>query len=178
MRSYLVLTAIGPDRPGIVDAVSRYVLDRGCNIEESRMAILGGEFAIIVLLSGEPPGIGRVQDEIGTLEAQAKLAVALKETTAQEARPAPPHVPYVITAVAMDHPGIVHGVAHALASLGVNVASLETRTANAPVSGTPIFSMRMDVEVPADLAISLLRAELAEIGEAHKIDITLQAKPT
>ncbi|MBM3890900.1 MAG: glycine cleavage system protein R, partial [Verrucomicrobia bacterium] len=45
MRQYLVVSAVGQDRPGIVDRISEFILDHDCNIEDSRMAILGGEFA-------------------------------------------------------------------------------------------------------------------------------------
>ncbi len=59
-KSYLVLTAVGPDRPGLVSEISSMVLSAGANLEDSRMAILGGEFALLVLVSGDEKATGEV----------------------------------------------------------------------------------------------------------------------
>ena len=50
MKEYLVLSGMGPDKPGIVKAISEAAYNTGCSIEDSRMVLLGGEFAILVLL--------------------------------------------------------------------------------------------------------------------------------
>ena len=49
MTQYAVLTAVGPDKPGLVDAISTFILDHQCNMEDSRMGVLGGEFAMLIL---------------------------------------------------------------------------------------------------------------------------------
>ena len=59
MRNHHVIGVIGPDRPGIVGEVSRIAAELGCNIEDSRMAVLGGDFALMMLLSAE----GRAAEE-------------------------------------------------------------------------------------------------------------------
>jgi len=53
MESYLVITALGEDKPGIVDKLSQTVAECGCNVVDSRMTVLGGEFAVIQLISGK-----------------------------------------------------------------------------------------------------------------------------
>ena len=57
MSAYLVISAIGQDRPGIVDEVSAFILSHQCNVEDSRMAVLGGDFALIMLVSGPETGV-------------------------------------------------------------------------------------------------------------------------
>jgi len=54
MKRNLVLTLTGPDRIGIVEKVTGLLLERGGNVETSRMARLGGEFAVLMLVSLPP----------------------------------------------------------------------------------------------------------------------------
>jgi glycine cleavage system transcriptional repressor len=63
MAQYAILTAVGKDRPGLVDVVSRFILQCGGNIEDSRMAILGGEFAMVILVGGPPEAVQKVLGE-------------------------------------------------------------------------------------------------------------------
>jgi glycine cleavage system transcriptional repressor len=46
-----VISILGRDRPGIVGAVSRILLDRGCNIEDVTQTSLQAEFAGIFIAS-------------------------------------------------------------------------------------------------------------------------------
>ncbi|SQI37730.1 Gcv operon repressor [Providencia alcalifaciens] len=49
---FLVITALGTDRPGIVNTITRLVSECDCNIEDSRLAMFGEEFTFIMMLSG------------------------------------------------------------------------------------------------------------------------------
>src|SRR3954453_12481984 len=80
-KSYLVLTAVGPDRPGLVNEISSLVLAAGANLEDSRMAILGGEFALLMLVSGEPKAIDEVELRGGDLGARLGVRVLSKPTS-------------------------------------------------------------------------------------------------
>jgi glycine cleavage system transcriptional repressor len=114
---------------------------------------------------------------MSALARELDLTVQFKETRTgpDVRRHVEPHIPYRIHGVAMDHPGIVHKVTHMLAENRVNVARLDTSLSNAPVSGTPIFSLQMEVEVPASLSVSSLRAKLQQVAEAENIDLELRA---
>jgi len=53
-KDHLILTAVGPDQVGLVEKLSEFIARHGCNIEDSKMAVFCGEFAVIVLISGDP----------------------------------------------------------------------------------------------------------------------------
>src|SRR3954454_3841754 len=79
---HAILTAIGSDRPGLVDEVSQYIFDRGGNIEDSRMVNLRGQFAMMVLVAGQPDVLARVGNELaslGGLHAELRPAAAAGE---------------------------------------------------------------------------------------------------
>ncbi|HEX3595345.1 MAG TPA: ACT domain-containing protein, partial [Polyangiaceae bacterium] len=89
-RRYAVLTAVGADRPGLVQEISQSILEASGNLEDSRMAVLGGEFALIVLLSADPVAIERLRGVLPKLESQLGLRVSMHDTRAAEASPAKP----------------------------------------------------------------------------------------
>jgi glycine cleavage system transcriptional repressor len=169
--AYLVVTAIGGDRPGIVDEFSKFVLERQCNIEDSRMAVLGGEFAIIVLIAGPSENVARVQEEVKDFGQKHEISVAAKPTLPHVARMPEGYVPYRLRGTGVDHPGIVQKFSHILHEAGANIESLDTRTYSAPVSGTPVFHFDMIVEVPARIAIASLRQRLLKQADAENLDL-------
>ena len=174
MKRYILLTAIGPDRPGLVDEVSAYLARNGLNIESSRMAVLGGEFAIITLVSAEGEAADRLLTDAATIAGETGLQVFLKPTIAPDQRALAASVPYRLVAAGMDHQGIVHELSRELHRNHVNIESLQTRVEPAPVSGTPIFTMEASVAVPAAVKIRDLRRALLDIGDALNVDIEFE----
>ena len=171
-KSHLVLTAVGPDRPGLVNRISSLIHEAGANLEDSRMAILGGEFALLVLVSGADPEIQRVEQEAGRLEAELALRVMIKRTQAETPRN---FLPYAIRVTGVDRPGIVRAVAAVLARRGINVASLESRLGNAPDSGTPLFTLEAELEVPSEASLSELRHAVGELANEENLDVVLES---
>ena len=171
-KNYLVLTAVGPDRPGLVNEISSLVLAGKANLEDSRMAILGGEFALLMLVSGDADAILRV--ERGSLELGERLGLSVltKPTSPQQAPR--DFLPYQIRVTGVDRPGIVQRVTGLLAGRGVNVASLESRLAFAPLSGTPMFILEAALQIPSALALADLRRELASACDEENWDFTLE----
>ncbi len=175
MQRYAVLTAIGADRPGLVDEVAGWVHERGGNLEDSRMVNLRGQFAMMLLVSGDEGVVGRLRDELPGLAERAKLRAEL--TVIEGVAPAvvSPAIPYRLTTSAMDHPGLVQSVAHTLRDLGVNIESAETTLHQAPITGTPLFEMDLVVAVPVATPIARLREQLGRTCDALNIDWQLTA---
>ncbi|HZN56855.1 MAG TPA: ACT domain-containing protein, partial [Planctomycetota bacterium] len=81
-QTALIILAAGKDRPGIVDRISGLVYEAGCNLEDSRMCILGGEFSLMVLITGPSASLERVVAGLPRLERELDLLVKVKETLA------------------------------------------------------------------------------------------------
>lgn len=172
-KDHLILTAIGPDQVGLVEKISQFISRHGCNIEDSKMAVFCGEFAVIVLISGAGADLVKIGRDYREIETETGLAISIK--TPATRTPPGAFLPYKLTASCMDHPGIVYQISAALSSLGINIESMETKTYAAPVSGTPIFQLEADLAVPARANINQLRARFAEIQREENIDIDLAA---
>jgi glycine cleavage system transcriptional repressor len=170
-RNHLILTAVGPDQIGLVEKISAFIARHGCNIEDSKMAVFCGEFALIILISGESGHLHKIANHYRELEVETGLAIALKTPTSR--KPAESFLPYTLTASCMDHPGIVYLITGILSSFGINIESMETKTYAAPVSGTPIFRLEADISVPTKTNINALRERFAAIQKEENIDIEL-----
>jgi glycine cleavage system transcriptional repressor len=172
MSNYLVITALGEDRPGIVNELSMTALNSGCNIVDSRMAVLGGEFAIILMLSGNWNDIAKMESNIPALQHKLGLTINTKRT-----RPRPNAgnlLPYVVEVVSMDHPGIVYNIAEFFSSRNINIEELSTDSHAAAHTGTPMFTLNMTISIPADLHIGQLREQFTEFCDELNLDAVLE----
>jgi glycine cleavage system transcriptional repressor len=170
---HLILTAVGPDRVGLVEKISQFIARHDCNIEDSKMAVFCGEFAVIVLISGESGKLRKIASDYREIAAETGLTISTKTPAVRKTDES--FLPYKLTASCMDHPGIVYKISAVLSSLGVNIESMETKTYSAPISGTPIFQLEADLAVPTRTNITQLRERFAEIQREENIDIDLAA---
>lgn len=173
-QQYIVVSGLGPDRPGIVAAATRFLTERGANVQDSRAAVLGGEFGLMVLASGEPGALQRVSAEIGSLTQSTGLVFQVRETVSPEAHRRSRALPYRVEANAMDHEGIVHALTDVLCSAGINIVSMETSVRNAPVTGTELFSLVARVDVPNNVAMQDVRAALSQVAVAQNLDVEMR----
>ena len=172
-KGHLILTAVGPDQVGLVEKISQFIVQHGCNIEDSKMAVFCGEFALIILITGESGTLVKTANAYHELEIHTGLTISIK--TPSTRKPTESFLPYHLTASCMDHPGIVHKLSQILSRHGVNIESMETKTYAAPVSGTPIFRLEAVVSIPAKTNINALRERFAEIQREENIDVELAA---
>ena len=174
MQKNFVLTLTGPDRIGIVDEVTGLVLERGGNVETSRMARLGGEFAVLMLVSMPAGQVSGLDEGLKNLADRGyKVTTTLAEWTYAEAHPG--WLPYRIEVHGADHEGIIHEVAHYLSGRGISIETVDSETTPAPVSGSPLFAMTAQVVVPPGLAGQGWEAGLEEVGNRMNLEIRVSA---
>lgn len=173
-NEYLVLTAVGTDRPGIVEELTQLVADKQANVADSRMAVLGGEFALMMLIAAQSAELDTLRAELGATTARLGLQVIFKETRSPAAHRAGRVRSYLVEVHALDHPGIVHAVSAQVRSLGGNVVSLETSAYEASVTGTPLFRMELHADFPEEVTAARLRQALHEVGDTANADVEVR----
>lgn len=176
MRQQLVLTAVGRDRPGIVEEFTKLILHYDGNIEASRMVRLGGDFAMLIFVSAPQDRVFELRRSIDELH-YTKFDVLTRLSEAADQPEDPMYQRCTITVLGADHMGIINQVAQYLAEQGINLETVHTEVSAAPMSGTPLFTMSADVKVPPRLAIDDLREALEFIGEEMGVDTKVFATP-
>jgi glycine cleavage system regulatory protein len=170
----LVLTLIGPDRPGLVQAVAGIVAAHGGNWLESRMTHLAGKFAGILRAELPPERADAALKALAALEGQGLKIVA--ETVTRSERPSLERT-MDLELLGLDRPGIVREIAQVLADGGVNVEDLTTNRTSAPMSGEILFEARAHVHVPASVDLAKLRASLERVARDLMVELKLEDRP-
>lgn len=173
MKRWFILSAIGQDRPGLVAELAQLVYDSDANLEDSRMTILGSDFAVILLASSSASGCGdRLASGAKRLERDHGLTILLRGLEGQPRGPvpAPGHVAMRVVAAGADKAGIVAAICRVLAEHNVNIADLASKSAPGE-GGSPHYELTMTVEVPERLDLKALGAALDRAGEELRIDV-------
>jgi glycine cleavage system regulatory protein len=174
MQRLLVMTVIGPDRPGLVESVAGLVAEHGGNWLESRMSRLGGQFAGILRVEvpaeKEPSLVGGLKQ----LDSRGLTVVVHPDQLKPSATPASESL---LEIVGQDRPGIVREISHALASFGVNVEELQTECASAAMSGETLFKARARLSIPASCDAAEIRQKLERIAADLIVEISLAELP-
>ncbi len=171
-QSQLVLSAIGKDQTGIVDRLTRAVYDLKLNINDSRMTVMGGEFAVQMLVEGAWNQIAMLETMLPELESKLGLTIHGKRT---DIRVIDTKIrPYSVEVVALDDPGIVHHLAGFFSQHHINIEELHTSSYAAPHTGTQMFAVNLQVGIPANVQIAALRDEFMEFCDSMNLDAVLE----
>jgi glycine cleavage system regulatory protein len=177
--SDLVLTLIGPDRPGLVEAVAEVVSSHGGNWLESRMAHLAGKFAGILRVEIPDSKAKALLAGLADLESRGLKIVG--EPSSEGGHPEPGRT-LDLELVGLDRPGIVREISQLLASSGANVEELSTDRSSAPMSGEMLFLAKARVRLPSNADLGTLRRGLERLAsdlmvEIRLVETALEAKP-
>jgi glycine cleavage system transcriptional repressor len=172
VKNYLVISALGEDRPSLVNELTRVILECDCSIADSRMTILGGEFAAILMIQGNWNTLAKLEVQLKKLEHPLAMTITAKRTELR--KPRSNVLPYAVEVIAMDQPGIVHSLANFFSSRGITIEELVTRGYNAPHTGTPMFSVNMAIGIPATMHIAMLREEFMDFCDELNLDAVME----
>ena len=167
-KQYLVISALGQDRPGIVRNLTRPITDLGGNILDSRMTILGGEFAVLMMVEGSWDTIAKLEAMLPGLQEKLDLTILSRRTTCQPQEGNT--LPYAINVIALDHPGIVSQLAEFFSNRHINIQDLHTDSYHAAHTGTPMFTVNMTVNIPGTISIARLREEFLDFCDSLNLD--------
>jgi len=166
----LVLTLIGPDRPGLVEAVAEVVAAYGGNWLESRMAHLAGKFAGILRIEVSADQAAELQAALAALDSRGLKVVG---EPAGGAGATASGRTLDLELVGLDRPGIVREISQLLANSGANVEELATDRTSAPMSGEMLFQAKARVRLPSDADLAHLRAALERLASDLMIEVRL-----
>lgn len=170
--SQLVITAVGPDRPGIVGDLTAHLHHAGGNILDSRMVNLRGQFSLMILAEFDDAAAARVAKDLPGVGKSLGLQLALTPQT--DAPPRVEGLSYKLKTYSSDQPGIVARLTGLLRSFGINIEELAAWQESAAFAGSLIFLCEIKMTVPAGVSISSLRADLSKLCNELNCDADLE----
>ena len=174
MNRFVIITAAGPDRPGIVAGITQVLYQTGCNIEDTSMTLLRGEFAMMLIVRlPQKSGLAKIKHQLEKAQTALGLSLLLKPLSSREAHrnQQPVRRNFILSVYGADKPGIVYRVTKLIASYGINITDMNTRVIGPRKA--PIYVMVMEMEIPLRVKIKTLTAKLQKLKKAVSVDITL-----
>lgn len=172
MRHLLVFSAIGQNRPGHIEALAKVIKDCGCNIQDSRMTVLGNEFSIICQISGAWDAIAKVENSLPRCAEGLSLQMHTRRTEPRSV--GNDRMPYAVEVVSIDHPGIVYDIAGFLLARDIQIEDMHSSTYAAAHTGAPMFSLHLTVSLSAQTSIAALRGEFMEFCDHLNLDAIIE----
>jgi glycine cleavage system transcriptional repressor len=173
-RINILFTLTGKDKVGIVDDVTQQIVALGGNVEASRMARLGGEFAMLMLISLPAEQSANLEKCVAGLTARGFRVIANPTQNTDELHS--DWQVYRIEVFGADHEGIIHEIAHSISQFGINIESMDSETTPAPNSGAPLFNMIARVIAPPKLRDETWAASLKEAGRKMNVEVSISAE--
>ena len=170
MRTSLVLTVIGDDKPGLVEQLSDLVLAAGANWEESRMARLSGKFAGLLRVSVDAERADALAATLTALDAGGLTVVIERSVDAEPGA----FLTCSLDLVGNDQPGIIRDISRVLARHRVNIEELETEVTSAPMSGDALFRARARLRMPSTMTVDDLRGIVEALAGDLMVEVILQ----
>jgi glycine cleavage system transcriptional repressor len=172
MSKNLVLTLTGHDKVGLVEYVTNVFVKRHGNVESSRMARLGGEFAMLMLVTVAESELAAIESDFKELRGEGyQLSLAQTE---DDSKKYAGWIPYQIEITGADHEGIIHEISSRLAAQNINIENMDTSTSPAPMSGTPLFTLKGVVVVPPQLHFHDWSDALEEICDQLNVSVKVE----
>ncbi|HXC62674.1 MAG TPA: ACT domain-containing protein [Nitrospiria bacterium] len=171
---FVIITAAGPDRPGIIARITQALFRTGCNIEDTSMTLLRGEFAMMLIVRlPEKPGLAEIKFQLKKVQTALGLSLLLKPLSTREAQrdQRPAGRSFILSVYGADKPGIVYRVTRLIASYRINITDMNTRVIG--LREAPIYVIVLEMEIPKKVKVQTLQTELNKLKKAVHVDITL-----
>lgn len=171
-----IISALGQDRPGIVAGVTKVLFDQGCNLEDSAMSRLEGEFAVMLIFS-TPPGTkqSQLEEAFKPVARRLGLSISLKKLSAKESRQPARKRSYLISLYGADHPGIVYALASALSKSKVNITDLSTHRTTASGKKAALYMLLVSVELPSTIKEPAFKQQIKRLAKKLGVEVAVRA---
>lgn len=171
MKKYLVMTALGADRPGLIRDIVKAVTDVGCAVADCRMTVLGSEFALLLLASGNWNAVAKLESQAASLGKKLDIDIVTRRT---EERPPRDMIPYVVDVATLDRPGVLSDIADFFMRHDINIEEMSGWSYAAANTGAEMVSLSLNVSIPADVHVGRLRDEFTDFCDSLNLDATLE----
>ncbi len=172
MKNYLVVSALGENRPGLISELSRVISECDCCILNSRMAVLGNELAVILMVQGNWNALAKLELQWKRLEPSLNMIIFSKRTGERKYRGN--ILPYAVEVVSINHASIVYNLTNFFVNHSVTIEDLTIYSYQTAHSDTRMFSVNLTIGIPADTHIASLREEFMDFCDELNLDAVME----
>jgi len=169
---YIVVSAIGADRPALGHDLCKLAVHCNCNILDSRMTVLGTEFLANLMLSGTWNAVAKLEAALTTFEKKNDIRISSRRTQPRAAQP--DRLPYTVYIIAMEQLGAVHKIMQFFVEQDINIHDLYINTYTAPFSETQMLAISLAITIPKSQLLADFRENLMVFCDDHNLDVVLE----
>jgi glycine cleavage system transcriptional repressor len=174
MAKRFIMTAFAKDRIGLVADITKIIFDNDCNLEDTEMTQLEDEFVIMLLFTGQKQGLlERISKECRRLEIEKNISAFVRELEPGITKPKKSLTTHSLHVEGEDQAGIVYKISDFLAKNSINISKLLSRKTMSPQSGTTIYAIEMEIQVPKEISLDELELDFSELGQEMQIDFNI-----
>lgn len=171
MRNYLIISAVGQYRSDIVNELSKACIQCGCNVQASKMNMLGKEICISLFVSGNWGAIAKMEASLPLLEQRLGLTLVVRRTSESPSNLR--SMSYTVQVQAIDKPGILNGISDFLYRLSVPIEEISAQTYLSHTS-TWMATLTFKINVPENLHLASFREQFMSYCDEQNLDAFLE----
>ncbi|WP_196138177.1 glycine cleavage system protein R [Aliikangiella sp. G2MR2-5] len=170
MASYLIISAIAPNTPGIAHEVTSLVTYCGCNIIESKMKAMGNTFSLVLMAEGEWNAVAKLEHILPQKASALGMTTMMQRTDKAESKQ---ELPYRIKIIALDNPGITKEITNFFAKLNINIQEMSCNTYPAQQTGAMIGAIKLTIGINTDQSVSKIKDKFNDFCATTNLDGTM-----
>jgi len=172
VKNYLVISALGADRIGLVNELTRAIIDANCQIVESRMCVLAGELSAVMLIHGNWNTLAKLETQLSRLEQALNTTITIKRTEGEQ--PRSDRLPYAVEVITLEQKSVVSDLAQFFSTRSITIEEMISRSYRAPHTATPMCAVNVTIGVPANIHIAMLREEFMDFCDDLNLDAMME----
>ena len=170
-ENYLLISAFSTHPESPLLAVSRRIVDSGCNLVDARLSTVGRDVSVLALAMGSWDAVAKLESGLGRLEREEGLRLIWYRTESRSLQSN--LLPYMVEVIAADKPGILFQLADFFERQGITIENLHSSRYRAMQTGADMFSAQLTVGIPASMHIAVLRDDFLEFCDHLNLDAIL-----
>ena len=176
MSSRLVISAIAPNQPGMANKITRLISDLGATILESRMTVMGNEFAVIMEVGGEWNALAKLEHQLPAKAQSLNLITMFKRTDKAPAEERA--APYRVRIITLEDKGVTSEITEFFAEKKINIEEMNCHTYHAPHTGTLMGEIKMTVSISVDASLAKIKRDFEELCTKRNLDANIEPLQT
>lgn len=171
MNSSYIVTFIGDDKPGLVEALARVIAQHEGNWLQSRLSQLSGKFAGLIEINLPTASSEALESALRAMDDNG-LSVRVTAcnnngSTALDGQT------LTLSVIGPDRPGIVREISAELSRQSFNILTMDSQVSIAPMSSEHLFEAMIDAQAPAGVSPMELSDKLDIIADDMTLDIDI-----
>ncbi len=173
MNQYIALTILAPDQPHLLATCTQFFAQFDCQLESSRMLVLGDAMALLVLISGSWNQIAKLETHLPEFAQTYHLNIQFQRTQ-QKTFEGKTWIPYSVELIAHDSEGLTESISGFFTDIGAHIYEMQNNRYISNPQQIMMFSLSMHVLIPADLQLADLREQFVAMCDSLNVDAYLE----